>query len=66
MGTVGQAVGTGESHNTQTGEAGGNAYTAHLFRPQAAEYDLDGNGRNNLNRFSLTGDRVGADRASHA
>ena len=50
----------------QTGEAGGNAYTAHLFRPQAAEYDLDGNGRNNLTRFSLTGDRVGADRASHA
>ena len=59
-------MGAEESHNTQTGEAGGNAYTAHLFRPQAAEYDLDGNGRNNLNRFSLTGDRVGADTASHA
>lgn len=65
VGTVGQAVRAEESHNMQTGEAGGNAYTAHLFRPQAAEYDLDGNGRNNLNRFSLTGDRVGADTASH-
>lgn len=35
-------------------------------RVVAPDYDYDGNGRNNINRFSLTAQRVGVERSCDA
>lgn len=58
--------GTGEPKRFRVADASSeqprlSAHPVAVHNPEAAEeYDLDGGGRNNLNRFSLTGDRVGA------
>ena len=64
--SVGQAV--GQAVGQTTGQTMENKVSVAWWSDtQAAEeYDLDGNGRNNLNRFSLTGERVGASGAADA